>query len=135
MTPDDERSVSDLRAKAEHVVAAFDDFIGKTATGTALEAAIDFARLWLADHPADDAKPITSEWLVEVGFKPGRFPTDLVNGPIVRGIVCNPTHPADGTWMWLVRTYKIPADAEPKTRGDLRRLCQQLGLTLKEPTP
>lgn len=79
---------------------------------------------------ADDGEPLTNEWLEAVGFVPGKFPDDLLRGPILRGVIRNAQSPADGDWHWAVRSYPIPAHMQPRTRGDLRRLCRCLGVPL-----
>ena len=82
--------------------------------------------------PADDAEAVTSKWLQSVGFGPGKFPDDLVMGPILRGVIHNAQSPANGQWYWTIRTYPIPMEHQPTTRGHVRRLCSALGIALKE---
>lgn len=90
------------------------------------DAVTTVADAYLAEHPADSEQSVTEEWLRSVGFVAGRMPKDLALPPIVRGISLA------GDEYWLVRTYPIPSDHEPKTRGHVRRLCSALGIPLKE---
>ena len=68
-----------------------------------------------------DSEPITDEWLLSLGFQPGRMPGDLVRSPVVRGIT------QLGKVHWMVRSYPIP-DGTIKTRGQLRLLLKALGV-------
>jgi hypothetical protein len=90
------------------------------------------ARAYIAEHPADDETPVDEAWLRAAGFVRGKFPDDLVAGPILCGIVRNPISKDDGKAYWAVRTYPIPDAAAPKTRSDVRRLAAALGITLTE---
>lgn len=75
---------------------------------------------------ADDGEPVMVEWLKGIGFVPGRFPDDLVFGPIVRSVIRNPFSVNNGKEYWMVRTYPIPDEATPTTRGAVRRLLAAL---------
>lgn len=80
---------------------------------------------YLAAHPADDGEPVTVEWLDAVGFVGGKFYRDRVRGPLLRGV-------SDaGDEYWSIRSYPIPNDAKPKTRGEVRRLLKALGVPLR----
>lgn len=91
-------------------------------------AAIAIAKQIEAEHPADDDEPIAEEWLRSVGFARGRFDDDLVLPPIVRGLTVRDDIVCE---YWVVRTYRIPDNAAPRTRGQLRLLCRALGIELK----
>lgn len=88
----------------------------------------------LAKHPADDDEPVTEEWMSEIGFKDGRLKNEL-------GYDCMSTYlRIDDIGQWYYGTdYGMELDAEVmlpsdrKTRGDVRRLCRALGITLTEP--
>lgn len=74
----------------------------------------DVLRL-LAEHPADDAEPVTDEWLESIGH-----PTP-------------PEPPQRGGHRWMVlvvdgkgSSYRLPNAA---TRGDVRRLLAALKVT------
>jgi hypothetical protein len=102
------------------------------------------AALWLAEHPEDSDELVTEAWLRAVGFWP-RSEDEL----------CSPRTfdeaGPDPVWM-LVHDRKPASPWRPKwcisfpgcqaglgydlpTRGDVRRLCRCLGITLTEPTP
>lgn len=53
------------------------------------------ATAYLAEHPADEGKPITDAWLREIGFADGNMPGDLTLSPVVRGIAVFPAFTAD----------------------------------------
>jgi hypothetical protein len=119
----------ELRAAAMRTVNAYAEKISEwyLAKSRPAEAdAFDLALAYLADHPADDAEPVTAEWLASVGFTAGKFPRDLIRGPVLRGVS------SAGDEYWAIRTYPIPNDAKPWTRGHLRRLCAALGVPLTE---
>lgn len=77
----------------------------------------------VAEHPADEGEPITDAWLREIGFVDGNMPGDLTSSPIVRGISTR-----SGEY-WVVRSYPLPY--VPKTRGQLRKLLEALGVETK----
>lgn len=89
------------------------EHIDRTKTSTA----------YLADHPADEDEPITDAWLREIGFADGRMSSDLTLSPIVRG------RTAAGCEYWIVRSYPLPY--VPKTRGQIRKLLDALGVETK----
>ena len=82
---------------------------------------------YLAEH---DQTPITEAWLRSVGFE--RFE------PSGSGVFISATH--DGIQLsqgyrgqWLIESCEMSEDAEPKTRGDVRRLAAALGIQLATP--
>ena len=100
-----------------------------------LVGAPELAKAWLAEHPADDAEPLTAEWLKSVGFtdrgeRPGRSMA-IHHFP--------PTGEYMLTFKWIGATMILAyvfdsMVAESKrdwTRGDARRLCAALGIGLK----
>ena len=91
----------------------------------------DVSRAYLAEHPADDAEPLTISWLQSVLLRCnvtayGTLENDLFtfrSGP-------------DGAWA--VWTWQMDRDGEAclvvvKTRGDVRRLAAALGIQLATP--
>jgi hypothetical protein len=78
----------------------------------------------------DNGENLDSDWLREVGFVEGKSPDDLCRGPIVRGITCDVRSLAYGQWHWLVRTWVIPQQHQPRCRDDVRRMCAALGVPL-----
>jgi hypothetical protein len=94
-------------------------------------ATMQVVKAWLADHPADDDEPVTTEWLAAVGITEDE---GRANGDIY---VCAWV----GRWQhgrveiligkhWD-QTY-IPGGMTPQTRGEFRRLCAALGVPLTE---
>lgn len=90
---------------------------------------------YLSEHPPDSDEPIIAEWLEAVGGNGGRFSIpgggDLYlyvkhdGGCRSASIeIGNP-----GEWYGCNHEIDIPA---PQTRGDVRRLAADLGVTLKE---
>lgn len=87
----------------------------------------ELASAYLRDHAADDAEPVTKEWLREEC----RFYGD-----------------ADITHRWVTNSFRLyfvdringgsvmytGGARHYFTRGDVRRLCRALGIELKEPT-
>lgn len=84
------------------------------------------AAAYLAEHPADDAEPITANWLAAVGFtSPGAF-THTIDG----GITMEWFSGGDlGQWECIIGDHVCP---DFGTRGQLRRLCAALGVPLSE---
>lgn len=103
------------------------------------------AELALAEHPADDGEPITKEWLKSLGFSDSGY-SFIITGEKDYGedvarfrLACNGDDWTDGNCSWEFHLRSIELEeqggmlpCEPKTRGDLRRLCRALGVTLKE---
>lgn len=103
----------------EHQDAVYGDFANafrRLDTQTLADA-------FLAEHPADDDEPDTEEWLRGVGF------TDCKNDGLRLSILAR--YPNLGMPFWEVCGTVIRL-AQPKTRGQLRRLCAALGISLKE---
>lgn len=99
------------------------------------------ARAYLAEHPADDAEPVTAEWLRSVGFCREMQPASSNNLTIRHGsAIVTRWMNSDNVPRWSVRMYAdetpdwVPPCIQPKTRGDVRRLCKALGIELKEAT-
>ena len=103
------------------------------------------ARDYLSDHPADDGEAVTVEWLESVGFSEEET-TDIVSYVIemMPGVSDWPGQEAriirvQGTeWILEMRnrsttwTDGVSAVGCVSTRGDVRRLCDALGITLAE---
>jgi hypothetical protein len=100
----------------------------------------DLLVLWAAEafaHPADDAEPVTEDWLRSVGF--GEVGTDswpALRSPDSRrgGPVCHVQYePFLGCDGWFVGFAGIEMGTitPPDCRGDVRRLAAALGITLE----
>lgn len=94
----------------------------------------DQLRPHLADRPADDAEPVTEEWLRVVSPGPFRngvgwpIACDATGGPVLY-CVCTPGVPFDWYLCGHNRLLGLP---DQPTRGHVRRLLITLGIT---PTP
>lgn len=94
------------------------------------------AHAYILDHPADDAEPVTEEWLRSVGFHDSRYQGKRFSLQLGDVRVCPPI--ADlGLWVGIMEDdgdFYSGAKAIPqshiRTRGDVRRLCAALGITL-----
>jgi hypothetical protein len=88
--------------------------------------------LYLAEHPADDAEPVTEEWLSSVV---GRGATVRIGGGFTVSFYLS--SPPDITYENGVPAhgygYESGCTDLPScpTRGDVRRLCYALGVPLK----
>lgn len=90
------------------------------------------ADAYLAEHPADDAEPVTEEWLKsEVGMTVPSWHT--YEPRLLREVVDD-----EGRWdmrlWWAIerRSFEIGGRTVPvATRGDVRRLFSALGVELK----
>lgn len=146
MTPDELRAAAErLRKVAENMkdpgdaspisrVYAWDTIPGGPTYDGDRRAII---AAYLAEHPADDETPIDREWLARLGCKRddwGSGTTDF-------------TIPSDGVQLdirvWADEACGIDGIAynqndtgnvqvDVKTRGDVRRLCDAVGIKLKE---
>jgi len=80
------------------------------------------AEAYLREHPSDDDTPIDEAWLRSVGFaERPEYPC----GIWLDGLRYMPKHK---NWLWC---ETIMARCTVCTRGELRRLCSALGVTLK----
>ena len=128
--------MSDLRAAdiSDELVEAVEDAVGY---GNAAWDCVDPREIIAASVNAwshastDDEEPVSEEWLRSVGFADDYHASVLychaTNDFRLRytKVVC---HQQD--WTWSANGLGC---ANPKTRGDVRRLCKALGITLKEP--
>lgn len=88
------------------------------------------AEAYLAEHRADDAEPITEDWLRSVGF-------DTADNPAWVWIGDNfkiARHRVGGRWQICYLDDNGPSTdiPGPNTRHDLRQLCRALGIELRE---
>ena len=95
----------------------------------ATEQVLSAASKYLAEHPADDAEPVTPEWLVSVGLNNelhlgGTFYVQVFADG---GVSLNCTNL--DTWYGWYEELDLP---KCKTRRDVRRLCAALGIELGE---
>ncbi len=134
------------RAVVEHVVAVPNS--GRDLTPFE-DDAFAVATAWQLDHEADDAEPVTAEWLKAVGFTDDPdlwFVRDHHGGqaeamfapaadpeyPSSRGVM----NTGDGWGFYLTDADGFDGSqnyvCEVPTRGHVRRLCAALGVELKE---
>lgn len=89
---------------------------------------------YLAEHPADDDEPVTEEWLRSVF---GGKPTGVIgwNFSVYFYATQSPEliyeYGQEADYFYQYGNASLP---ECKTRGDVRRLCMDLGIQLNEPT-
>lgn len=92
--------------------------------------------LYLAEHPADDGDDATPAWLAAVGASRDDIPAKWTfrrDDAMPIGL----WHVDDG-WKAMLIHHENAATCIVrglKTRGDVRRLCSALGITLKEQEP
>lgn len=90
----------------------------------------DLAKAWLAEHPDDEGEPITPEWLLSAGairWKTNSF-AFLSRGLRLRMFF------REHYERWVVFADQDESDVvlgNPKTRGDIRRLCKALEVECK----
>ena len=90
------------------------------------------AAAYLAEHPADDAEPVTEDWLLSIGFTRNKIDQVILIleskdlGRAMTYITISPCELCiesdDGGSIWLGE----------RTRGDVRTLCRALGVEMKE---
>lgn len=125
---------SDLREAAERLRRFALDLLeihgdGPYRTGAA-QRAVELARAYLAEHPADEDEPADILWmagLLQEAAGNFRYQRQFV----IRGPVYVHVAACEGGWryeLWC-RDEKIK---DAPTRGDVRRLCLALGIPLKE---
>ena len=113
----------DVKAAAERLSNAPEDY-------TATQQNLDMWTVvvaYLDEHPADDDEPVTGYWLLSVGFTPfgeAMMWSYRLGEVVVMGV--SPETLADGNWGYNGK--RLP---RKKTRGDVRRLCEALGIELK----
>lgn len=81
---------------------------------------------YLADNPADDDLPISKEWLLSCGWIWFNPPTRLTGCSMIFGEHLFKWGPEAGFHIGVNGFNAV------KTRGDVRRLCRALGVSLKE---
>lgn len=95
-------------------------------------AAWTLARAWLAER---DEAPMTCQWLADVGFKEYAYhdgDRDFSLGAVSFYQRCHQGVPV--AWKLYLCGNHAQASACPSTRGAVRRLCESLGIPLKETT-
>ena len=118
--------------KARKDSAAFDGGYPATVQGRqrSLLDHVALAEAYLAEHRADDDEPTGYEWLQDCGLSGGTAKLESGELTIV---------PAS-KWAYIEieensqwhRCQHIITLPFPETRGDVRRLCSALGITLKD---
>jgi hypothetical protein len=121
--------VSDeLRATAERLIKFVAMYRLHPQSHKGLEDAQSVARAYLAEHPADDAEPLTEEWLRAAGF-------ETRDGRLCLGARLQFTHCNGWNAWWGIDGLAYASSRLVNglnTRGHVRRLCQCLGIALKE---
>lgn len=101
--------------------------------GEGVECIWTLAKAWLSEHPADDDEAIDEAWLRSVGFIADAYEPS-------KSLSTNYCAPVVIRWTRRHRLLSL-YDGESwcvlpgKTRGQLRRLCACLGITLTESQP
>jgi hypothetical protein len=92
-----------------------------------LALAIVIADAYLAEHGADDAAPLTEEWMRRSGFYEvhPEVPVGYLRSREGLFLICD----AIG---WRTLEFLVSAPTYLPTRGHLRRLCRAVGVELKE---
>lgn len=94
------------------------------------------ARAYLAQHPADDAEPVTEEWLassINSGELKGRHAVGLGYYFEGFGVQVRVYRVREMLYTDILQDDDNIAIGKIKTRGDLRLLCRALQIPLKEP--
>ncbi len=102
------------------------------------------AQAWLIEHPADDGEPADFEWLEshatreeDKGYWDVPPSGDVWWAVGCLSFTCDAYQSDPGEAVetvaddWQVEGEKLPKALIPKTRGEFRRLCAALGITLK----
>jgi hypothetical protein len=84
--------------------------------------------------PADDRETVSESWLREIGFAP--IPGAPEHWTQLGVLLTRPEFiDSEGERHWDIKrgdyTVCITRELTPKTRGDVRRLCAALGITLR----
>lgn len=125
-------TTDELRAAAELVVATGTH---KDWSDTIDAGALAVCRDWLRLHPADDGEPVTEDWLRSVGFvTDGEYIAYFRLRSASWGHIDSHLRHTNVAVRWMDRTWNANGlGCRPcETRGDLRRLCNALGITLKD---
>ena len=90
------------------------------------------AEAWLAEHPADDAEPITPRWLVEIGGVRNDHPQKTTFNPAGDGIPIGLWEVNDGwkAMLLIVEHHACTIVRGLQTRGSVRRLAAALNIPL-----
>lgn len=110
-------------AAAERLIELHEPRLSKPhLRGESDELIVKVARAYLAENPADDAEPITAEWLEACGF--------------TQEIDAASFAPDKRTWSVCIEGGSNYASLPDQfTRGQLRRLAEALGIELRKETP
>lgn len=133
--------MDEIRAAAERLTGDW----GKTyppapdAVDAILLDTVRVAKVYLAEHPADDGVPLSADWLDTLTRdKEGRNHWRLSDGPRTAGVVVvevvmRPSYCTVEVCGRLTREWWPHAEDASRrqyTRGDLRRLCAAIGIDL-----
>jgi hypothetical protein len=101
------------------------------------ELRTEVAAAYLDEHPADDGEAVTEEWLLAVGFQKHEWHPSKVTFVRADALDIGLWNVDDG-WKAMVLMSEHSASCIRRglrTRGEVRRLCQCLGIELtKEAT-
>ena len=122
-----ERRKAAERCRRE-LIDSWSDTAVKGPTYTQLLAVLD---AYLAEHPADDDDPLTAEWLTTAGGQVGEDGRWWFYGGGRDVALTYHDNRECGDVYRLATCGGLPR-AEVSTRGQLRRLCDSLGMKLKE---
>lgn len=98
-------------------------------TADEIQAAYVLAQQYTIEHPADDAEPVTEDWLRSVGWSLKSVFREMYHEPTMLRWAM-PVLQAD-MGVWSIGEMREQLRYAPKTRGDVRRLCAALGVELK----
>ena len=138
----------ELRAAASEVMRKANVVLLDDASAEFVSAAA-LAKAYLAEHPADDAEPLSEEWLHAVGFELGTLQASLLIPPICPDAAIAELILHCDQFGWSasliqglpsgddqrVRDDHVTLTSLPDTmtRGHIRGLARALGIALKEP--
>ena len=125
---------NELRAAANEIMTAWKDRPVGYNPSTKEIAGYYLADAYLAEYPADDGQLAMPQWMEEIGLGESSFGRterrfEIVSGVRIIFFAC------EGPKCWRSELWvgsKVTVLKEDLTRGDVRRLCKALGVTLKE---
>ncbi len=133
----------ELRAAAMDIIGKWEAKAGDSPVAELVRNAMKLAEGFINEHPADDAEPITEEWLSSIGFsKRGMFAMDIKvpSKTCTFALSCADYENLPCCWeLWNEFDDSTPSEGaclpcQPQNRGDVRRLADALGIPLTEPT-
>jgi len=126
---------NELRAAAERLRTNADAEYAKMSPLLYFADCETLANGYLAEHPADDGEPVAGDtewmkaaigWIPVDGGRDGYIGRDKI-------IFCKGSENIYSAWLQVSQHYyDMRRIVRVYTRGDVRRLCRALGITLKE---